>query len=254
MLLFALICGLCLFPSATRGFGEQSAPMVQQEDAPSVDGILNRMKAHDEWQQRYLIEYRVQRKFYAANQRFMEDATLEVRTTFRRPDTLESQVVRAEGSKFIRERVFDKILEAENETRSGRAREQTDISSANYCFVYLGQQDCGGRKCYLLGITPRREDKYLIEGRIWIDGEDWGIVRLQGSPAKRPSFWARQTQIDRRYKRIEAMWLDDSLESSSDILIAGRSTLRIEYSYETIQTDAEYVSPVNSASVTAARP
>jgi hypothetical protein len=254
MILLALIFGFCLFTSATRGFGEQSAPMVQQEDAPSVDGILDRMKAHDEWQQRYLIEYRVQRKFYAANLRFKEDATLEIRTTFHRPDTLDSQVVRAEGSKFIRERVFDKILEAENETRSTLAREQNDIGSANYRFGYLGQQDCGGRKCYRLGITPRRKDKYLIEGQIWIDAEDWGIVRVQGSPAKRPSFWTRQTQIDRRFKRIEAMWLDDSLESTSEILIAGRSILKIQYSYEAIQTDPQYVSPVSSASVAAARP
>ena len=243
MLLLALIFGFCLFTSATRGFGEQSVPMVQQEDGPSVSEIVNRMTAHDEWLERYLIEYRVQRKFYAANLRFREDATLEVRTTFHRPDTLESQVVRAEGSKFIRERVFDKIIEAENETRSSTAREQNDISSANYRFSYVGQEDCDGRKCYRLGITPRRKDKYLIEGQIWIDAEDWGIVRIQGSPAKHPSFWTRQTQIDRRYKRIDAMWVNDSLESTSDILIAGRSTLKIQYSYEGILTDPQYVRP-----------
>src|SRR5438093_12863786 len=110
MLLLALIFGLCVFTFEIRGFGGQSVPMVQQEDAPSVDEILDRMKAHDEWQRRYLIEYRAQRKFSATNLRFKEEATLEVRTTFRRPDTLESEVLRAEGSKIIRERVFNKIL------------------------------------------------------------------------------------------------------------------------------------------------
>jgi hypothetical protein len=214
--------------------------MVQQENAPSVDEILDRMKAHDEWQGRYLIEYRAQRKFYATNLRFKEEATLEVRTTFRRPDTLESEVLRAEGSKIIRERVFDKILEAENETRSALARQQIDIVLANYSFRYLGREDCASRECYRLGITPRRKEKLLIEGQIWVDAEDWGIVRIQGSPAKRPSFWARQTQIDRRYKRIYGMWLDDRLESISDVFIAGRSSLKIQYSYESIQTDAQY--------------
>jgi len=86
-------------------------------------------------------------------------------------------------------------------------------------------------------ITPRRREQYLIQGQIWIDAEDWSIVRIQGSPAKRPSFWTRQTQIDRRYKRIEGMWLNDSMESTSDILIAGRSTLKIQYLYEAIETD-----------------
>jgi hypothetical protein len=236
-MLIPLILSLCLLAFATRSSGEQAAPIVQQQDSPGVNEVLDRMKAHDEWQERYLLEYRAQRKFYAANQRFNEVATLEVRTTFRRPDILESQVLRAEGSKLIRERVFNKILEAENETRSELVRQQIAIEPANYSFSLLVQEDCAGQKCYRLDITPRRKDKYLIKGQIWIDAEDWSIVRVQGSPAKRPSFWARQTVIDHRYKRIEGMWLDDSMESTSDILIAGRSTLKIQYSYESIQTD-----------------
>ncbi len=86
MLLLALIFGFCLFTFATHGFGGQSVPMVQQENAPRVDEILDRMKAHDEWQDRYLIEYRAHRKFSATNLRFKEEATLEVTTTFHRPD------------------------------------------------------------------------------------------------------------------------------------------------------------------------
>ena len=202
------------------------------------------------WQRRYLIEYRAQRKFSATNLRFKEDATLEVRTTFRRPDITESQVLRAEGSKVIRERVFDKILEAENETQFTSAKQQIDIGRANYRFRYVGREDCDGRDCYRLGITPKRKDKYLIEGQIWIDAEDGGIVRIQGSPAKRPSFWARQTQIDHRYKRIDGMWLNDSLESISDVIIAGRSSLKNQYSYESIETDPQYGSPGNSAWLT----
>src|SRR2546427_2512062 len=181
--------------------------------------------------------YPPQRKLHAENLRFKEDATLEVMTTFRRPDTLESQVLRAEGSKLIRERVFNKILEAENEIQSKSARGQVDIVPANYSFSYLGTEACADRKCYRLGITPRRQEKYLIQGEIWVDAEDWGIVRVQGSPSKRPSFWTRKIQIDRRFKRIDGMWLNASLESISDILIAGRPTLNIEYSYEAVQTD-----------------
>src|SRR6058998_809639 len=96
--------------------------------------------------------YRAQRKFHAENLRFKEEATLEVRTTFRRPDTLESQVLRAEGSKIIRERVFNKILEAENETQSTATKQQINIGPANYSFSYLGRQDCAGRECYRLRI------------------------------------------------------------------------------------------------------
>ena len=220
--------------------------MIQQENAPGVDEILDRMKAHDEWQRRYLIEYRAQRKFSAINLRFKEDATLEVRTTFRRPDTLESEVLRAEGSKIIRERVFNKILEAENDTKSKLTKQQIDVGPGNYRFSYRGREDCDGRECYRLGLTPKRKEKYLIEGQIWIDAEDGGIVRIQGSPAKRPSFWTRHTEIDRRYKRVSGMWLNDRLESISDVFIAGRSSLTIEYTYESIQTDPHYGSAASS--------
>jgi hypothetical protein len=86
-------------------------------------------------QQQYLIEYRAQRKFSATNLRFKADATLEVMTTFRRPNTLESQVLGAEGSKIIRKRVF---LEAENETNATKlTKQQIDIVPANYSFSYL---------------------------------------------------------------------------------------------------------------------
>ena len=187
LLLFTLILSLCLFTTTTLSFQEQSVPAAQYENAPSVDQILDHIKVHDEWQGRYLIEYRAQRNFHAVNLRFEEDATLEVRTTFRRPDTIESQVLRAEGSKLIRERVFDNILKAENETHSKQAKQQVDIVPANYSFSYIGQELRDGRKCYRLGITPRRREKYLIQGQIWIDAEDWRIVRVIGSPAKRPS-------------------------------------------------------------------
>ena len=138
MLPSALILGFYLLMLVAGASQEPSVPVVQQEDVPNMDEILNRMKDYDEWQERYLVEYRAQRKFRAENLRFKEDATLEVMTTFRRPDTLESQVLRAEGSKSIRERVFNKILEAENEIQSKSARGQVDIVPANYSFSYLG--------------------------------------------------------------------------------------------------------------------
>src|SRR5437867_612483 len=53
---FPLIMSLCLLASAARGFGAQAAPIVQQQDAPNVGNILDRMKAHDKWQERYLVE------------------------------------------------------------------------------------------------------------------------------------------------------------------------------------------------------
>src|SRR5437870_11423219 len=49
---------------------------------------------------------------------------------------------------------------------------------------------------------PKRKDKYLIEGQVWIDAADFGIARVQGAPAKRPSFWLSNVAIDKRMRPI----------------------------------------------------
>ncbi|HYR90775.1 MAG TPA: hypothetical protein VE422_42325 [Terriglobia bacterium] len=202
----------------------------------SLDQILDRMMARNLLQERRLLEFRAQRKFYAANPRFKTDSTMRVQTIFRQPDEMQSTVTSQEGSKLIRSRVFDKILEAESETHTKKARQQVDITPANYNFRLGGSEDCSGRACFHLTISPKRRDKYSLDGEVWIDTEDYSIVRIHGSPAKRPSFWTLHTEIDRRYRKINDIWLPERLDSSSNILIAGQSVLSIEYSYESVQT------------------
>jgi hypothetical protein len=205
--------------------------------AQGVDEILNRMLARNEWQERALLEFQANRKFYAANTRFKTDSTLYVQTVFHRPDLLQSTVTRHEGSNLIRSRVFDKILEAEAETRAKKDKQQVDIVPANYTFTLEGTEECAGRHCFRLKISPRRRDKYTLDGEVWVDSEDYSIVRIHGMPAKRPSIWTLRTEIDRRYRKIDGIWLPDRLDSSSNIVIAGHSVLSIEYTYDSVQRE-----------------
>jgi hypothetical protein len=214
------------------------ATAIQTKANPNdseLNKVLDRMQAHEEWQKRHLIEYEVKRKFYASNPRFKQESLLEVKTVFRQPSTMQSEVVRSEGSELIRMRVFNKILEAERE--ANQSKHEVDITPANYNFTLIGNQDCGGRPCYHLRITPKHRSKYSINGHIWVDAEDGAMVRLQGSPAQRPSFWTLNTEIERQYRRIDGVWLCVDMESTSDIVIAGRSTLRVDYEYNVVRTD-----------------
>jgi outer membrane lipoprotein-sorting protein len=204
-------------------------------DAAQLNAILDRMNAHEEWQKRHLLEYQVRRKFYAENPRFKQESVLEVKTQFRQPGTMESEIVRSEGSQLIRTRVFDKILEAERE--ANQTKQEVSITPENYNFTLLGSQDCNGRPCYNMRITPKHKNKYSINGQIWVDAEDGAMVRLQGSPAQRPSFWTLSTQVERRYQRIQGVWLCVGMESTSDIFIAGRSTLKVDYDYSVVHTE-----------------
>jgi len=205
--------------------------------APSVQEILDRMVARNAVQDRTLLEFRALRKFYAANFRFKTDSTMYVQTVFRRPDQLQSTVTSHEGSNLIRSRVFDKILEAENETHARKDKQQVDIVPANYYFELVGTEDCGGRSCQHMLISPKRRDKYSLDGEVWIDAEDYSIVRIHGAPARRPSIWTLKTEIDRRYKKVDGVWLPERMDSSSNIMIAGHSVLSIEYTYNSVKTE-----------------
>jgi hypothetical protein len=204
--------------------------------ATSAEEIVDRMMARNQWQDQMLLEFSALRKFYAANVRFKTDSTMYVQTVFRRPDQVQSTVKSQQGSTFIRSRVFDKILEAENETRAKKDKKQVDIIPANYDFALVGTDDCDGRSCYRMRISPKRRDKYSLDGDVWIDAEDYSIVRIHGVPAQRPSIWTLKTEIDRRYKKVAGIWLPERMDSSSNIMVAGHSVLSIEYTYESVQT------------------
>lgn len=225
----SVIFGLFLTPVA-------AVQTNDDPDATDLGKVLNHMRVHDEWQNHHLVEYQAQRRFYAENSRFRQESLLEVKTRFRQPGTLESEVVRSEGSQLIRERVFDKILEAEMEASTGETKREVSITPANYYFALIGKEECDGRACYNLRITPKHKTKYSLNGQIWVDEEDGAIVRMHGSPAVRPSFWTIGTEIERRYKRIEGVWLCIDMESTSNILIAGRSSLKINYEYVKVRT------------------
>ncbi len=205
---------------------------------PELQDILDRMASHETSQARQLVQYEVKRTFYAANPRFKMESLLEVTTHFRRPNTFESEVVRSEGSSMIRERVFDKILDAEKEANStNEIKQDVSIRPENYNFAFVKKDVCDGRPCYQLKISPRQKSKYAIVGEVWVDAADGAMIRIQGSPAKKPSMWTLNTEIERHYSRISGVWLCDSIESQSNIFIGGPSTLKVVYNYVEVQTE-----------------
>src|SRR5205814_7874362 len=85
--------------------------------------------------------------------------------------------------------LFDRLIQSEGETSSGREHHNSAISEANYAFALVGEEDVGPYRCFVLTSTSKRKDKYLFEGKIWIDAVDFAIVKIAGQPAKKPSFW-----------------------------------------------------------------
>lgn len=205
--------------------------VVSDRNQPTLAEILARMVAYRQWQDDSLREYQARRKFHASNPRFNMDSTLEVRTIFRWPYSLESTVLKQEGSAFVREHVFEKILAAETEQAS---KDQADIIPKNYDFALLGKDECDGRRSWHLSMKPKRKDKYLLDGEIWLDASDYGVCRVRGVPSKRVSFWVSKVDIDKRLRRIEGIWLTDKIESTSAVRFGGNVQMQIEYTYDSV--------------------
>jgi hypothetical protein len=103
-----------------------------------------------------------------------------------------------------------------------------------------GSEEVDGRKSFILEATPKTKSKYLFQGKIWVDSENYGIARIEGSPAQNPSFWVRKTAFVHKYRRFGPFWLAVSNTSLTDALMFGKTDVSIEYSDYRINEKAEH--------------
>ena len=52
--------------------------------------------------------------------------------------------------------------------------------------------------------------------------------------SKNPSFWTRRVEIVRRYGRVAGVRVPIEIDSVAQVLIAGRSTFRMTYEYQSL--------------------
>ncbi|MDE3164529.1 MAG: outer membrane lipoprotein-sorting protein [Acidobacteriota bacterium] len=217
----------------------QGLPSVAQTAQWTADEIVQRMLETDSVRRQALQRYTSSRVYVAENKRFSQRAEVAVRESYSFPGKKDFTVLSETGSGYIRRKVIDKLIAAEIESAQKDNRDQTRITPENYRFQLSGTEPVEGRSCFVVEVIPLHAKKYLVRGKIWVDQEEFAIMRMEVAPAKNPSFWTRKVQIVRRYQKYGLFWLPASLESASDILIAGKSTLQIAY------TDYQINSPDN---------
>lgn len=88
---------------------------------------------------------------------------------------------------------------------------------------------------------PKRKDKFLFEGKIWIHSNDFAVVKIAGHPAKKLSFWITRADFVRQYDKIGGFWLPVQDETLVNVRIYGKKILRIEH----------HISSVNGVSLAA---
>jgi hypothetical protein len=83
-------------------------------------------------------------------------------------------------------------------------------------------------------IKPRRSDKYLLDGDIWLDAEDYAVCRIHGIPSKHVSLWIPRVEVDWHFRRFNGIWLTDRIESTSDVRIIGAVSMQIHAEYASV--------------------
>ena len=157
------------------------------------------------------------------------EAEMVVDVKYRAPGTKEFTIRSATGSRLIIDKVFRKLLEAEQEALPAEAQRRAALNSDNYHFTMLGYESTPAGSMYVLKVEPRTKDKFLYRGRVWVDAEDFAVVRLQAEPAKNPSIWTKNSELEQVYMKVSDFWLPAHNHSISLMRLGGRAELTIEY-------------------------
>lgn len=216
-----LVAGSALFV-----FGQQAAPVA----TPSTDTIVERMVTARTRQFHQLQALDVVRDYHVDYRGLGGErhAQMQVVTSYVSPNKKDFRIVSQSGSRFLLDRILNKLLESEKDYQADEA--DSDLTPRNYQFKLLGTDQVAGNDAYMLEITPRRKAKYLCRGKIWVNTRDFAIVRLEGAPAKNPSFWISHTEMANTYSKIGDFWLPVHKDATTDVRLGGKAVLAIDYS------------------------
>jgi hypothetical protein len=134
------------------------------------------------------------------------------------PATKKYTIQKSNGASFG-ETIVRRMLISEVEIARDYA--STDFSPANYDFRFIQEENAGGQYCYLLELLPKRKEKNLLQGKIWVDSGTYLPRRIEGEPVKPPSWWLRRLQIELSYGEVSGMWLQTTLEATAAVRLLG---------------------------------
>ncbi len=194
-----------------------------------ADDVIAKLTDHNSQRDKLGGGYSGSRRYVFENQGLNKRAELLVSVKCDPDGTKHFEVVSERGWSSANQRVLRKMLESETETSRPQVRPATSISPENYRFQMLGRDFVESRPAYVIQVLPKREDKYLFDGRIWVDAEDFALVRAEGKPAKNPSFWTRSIHFVQQYQKSGSFWFPFSTESVTEARIFGKTEVTISY-------------------------
>jgi hypothetical protein len=206
----------------------------RRETQPALDSeqIVVRMVARNRERARALDGYRSRRHYHLDYSGLLgaRQADMVVDVLYRSPSEKQFAVVSESGSKWICNHVLRRLMQVEQENAQPRARARTEINPANYNFRLLSvETGQDGTPYYVLQAEPKTENTYLFRGKVWVEGRDFAVARIEGEPAKNPSRWTKQSDFKHEYQCLEGFWLPARNDTLTQLHLLGQSHLTIDY-------------------------
>jgi hypothetical protein len=209
------------------------AVMLAEADSvpalPTADEVVAKMMARESERLARLHGYTATRRYVLENRDRHKRAEMLVRMTSREDGSKQFEIVSESGWGGARKHVFPRLLQAETEAARPDLRERSRITPENYTFEMAGTESVRSRPAYVISIAPKTPNKYLARGRIWVDADEYAILRIEGQPAKNPSFWFKSVHFAHDYDKSGPFWFPVLDRSVTDVRIFGATEMTIEY-------------------------
>jgi hypothetical protein len=202
------------------------SPLYAQEgheSPPDLKSILDTMEREGEQNPALHQPYEVTRQykvFRSDDPAPISDVMTQI--SFTPPDTKSFKIIQAQGNDRGKKIV---IAILEQEVASTKEGGRGDISRANYDFTFLRTQNFGTFPEYVLHIIPKRKERGLLLGDIWVDANTHHIRQIVGVPLKSPSFWVKDLHITVQFASMDGRWLPVSFDATGNLRLLGLYSL-----------------------------
>ncbi len=205
-----------------------AACTAQTEQTLRVDDILGRAADARVRQEKSLQQYSATRWYTIRFNRNGDTARMTVQVDYRCGVGKTLVILASNEADGILGRVLRRIVQDEQQASQDPNRDATIITPQNYDVQVLGAEQMDGHRCYVLSLHAKRRSKYLLNGKAWLDAEDFGLVRIAGRPSASLSFWVGKPWIDQCFTKVGGFWVASTNHSITDARLFGRTELTVE--------------------------
>ena len=159
---------------------------VSHNDCKSADAIPSDAEIADKITETELQrlsnlrDYSVVRRYALHNSHLSNDAVMTVRLSYIKGQGKTFEVLDLQNAEGMSRKVLERVVQGEAESSRRESQDELAVTKTNYKFHVTGVEVQDGRRCYIVELTPLHRSKYLVQGKAWVDANEFALMRVEG--------------------------------------------------------------------------